>query len=79
MEKIEEQLENREEKRIVTKTKRYNKRMKELRMNVRSSLFDRTSAAAHNHQFGEDKYNSDEDNYTHTCQTCGYNETFEKM
>lgn len=79
MEKIEEQQEIREEKRIITKTKKYNKKMKRLRMEVRSSLFDRTSSASHTHEFGEEKYNADEDNYTHKCEACGYEETFEKM
>ncbi|KAK9723145.1 XPA protein C-terminus [Popillia japonica] len=79
MEKIEEELERREEMRILNKTKKYNKKMKELRMNVRSSLFDRTTAASHTHEFGVDTYNSDDDTYNHECLICGYEETFEKM
>ena len=50
-----------------------------LRMSVRSSLYDRTNKAAHQHQFGAETYNADDDTYTHTCTTCDYTETFEKM
>lgn len=53
--------------------------MKELRMQVRSSLYDKTSKASHTHEFGDDTYNKEDDTYTHTCVTCGYEETYEKM
>ncbi|GJQ67810.1 hypothetical protein Trydic_g21099 [Trypoxylus dichotomus] len=79
MEKITEELERREERRVLGKTRRYNRQMRELRMNVRSSLYDRTSTSSHVHQFGEEVYNEQEDNYTHECTTCGYDETFEKI
>lgn len=48
-------------------------------MQVRSSLYDKTSKAFHTHEFGEDLYNEDDDTYTHSCTTCGYEETYEKM
>lgn len=48
-------------------------------MTVRSSLYDKTNKASHTHEFGEDTYNEDDDNYTHTCETCGYEEVYEKM
>ncbi|XP_065174304.1 DNA repair protein complementing XP-A cells homolog [Atheta coriaria] len=78
-EKLEEEIKKREEKKVATKTKKYHKQMKELRMNMRSSLYDKTTAASHTHEFGPESYNEDEDNYTHTCITCKYVETFEKM
>lgn len=78
-EKIEEQMQLREEKRIVSKNKKYHKNMKQLRMNMRSSLYDKTSAAAHTHEFGAETYNEDDDTYHHTCTICNYEETFEKM
>ncbi|KAF2881229.1 hypothetical protein ILUMI_24953 [Ignelater luminosus] len=78
-EKLEEELEKREEKRVLAKGKKYHKQMKELRMSVRSSLYNKTSAASHTHQFGSEVYNEDDDTYAHTCTTCGYEETFEKM
>lgn len=53
--------------------------MKQLRMTVRSSLYDKTTKASHTHEFGGDTYNEEEDNYSHTCETCGYEEVYEKM
>lgn len=54
-------------------------KMKQLRMQVRSSLYDKTTKASHVHEFGKDTYNEEDDTYTHTCTTCGYEETYEKM
>jgi len=54
-------------------------KIKQLRMQVRSSLYDKTTKASHVHEFGEDTYNEDDDTYTHICNTCGYEETYEKM
>ncbi|CAG9759426.1 unnamed protein product [Ceutorhynchus assimilis] len=76
---LEEERERREEKKVISKTKKYNKQLKELRMNMRSSLYDRTSAAAHSHEFVEEVYNEEDDTYSRKCTTCPYEETFEKM
>ncbi|ENN81137.1 hypothetical protein D910_01965 [Dendroctonus ponderosae] len=78
-EKIEEERESREEKRVLSKTKKYHKQLKELRMSMRSSLYDRTRGAAHSHEFGPEEYNQEDDTYTRKCNTCAYEETFEKM
>ncbi|XP_055694957.1 DNA repair protein complementing XP-A cells homolog [Lutzomyia longipalpis] len=78
-ENLRAQHELRDEKREKSKIKKYNKQMKQLRMDMRSSLYDRTSEAAHIHKFGPDSYNESDDTYTHTCLTCKYTETFEKM
>lgn len=78
-EKLQEELEKREENRVIAKGKKYQKQMKELRMSMRSSLYDRTSSASHTHEFGPETYNESDDTYTHTCLTCKYVETFEKM
>ncbi|XP_037041672.1 DNA repair protein complementing XP-A cells homolog [Bradysia coprophila] len=79
----EEQLikerEERDEKRDKAKLKKYNKNLKQLRMEVRSSLFDRTSAGPHKHVYGEETYNEENDDYTHSCMECGFSETYEKM
>lgn len=53
--------------------------MKQLRMEMRSSLYDRTTKAPHAHEYGEETYHEEEDNYTHKCTICGFVETFEKM
>lgn len=78
-EKIEEEKEKREEKRVVSKAKKYQKELHELRKFVRSSLYDRTSSGPHTHTFGEETYNEDEDTYHRKCTSCSYEETFEKM
>lgn len=74
---IEREL--RDEKRDKAKLNKYNKNMKQLRMEMRSSLYDRTTKGPHTHEYGEEKYHEDEDNYTHSCTICGFVETFEKM
>jgi DNA-repair protein complementing XP-A cells len=74
-----EERDKREISRQEAKIKKFNKKVKQLRMEVRSSLYDKTKKASHTHQFGEDTYNEDDDTYTHTCVTCGFEDTYEKM
>lgn len=76
---LRQQHELRDDKREKGKVKKYNKKMKELRMDMRSSLYDKTTKANHKHTFGPDVYNEEDDNYTHTCTSCPYSETYEKM
>ncbi|XP_075168550.1 DNA repair protein complementing XP-A cells homolog Xpac [Haematobia irritans] len=78
-EELMKQHENRVEKREVGKIRKYNKQMKQLRMEVRSSLYTKETKGVHTHEFGEDTYNEEEDTYTHTCLTCNFTETYEKM
>lgn len=78
-EKLIEEKERRDIKRQETKIKRFNKKVKQLRMQVRSSVYDKTKKANHVHNFGPDTYNEDNDDYTHTCVECDYEETYEKM
>lgn len=79
LEKVEEAHEAREEKRVKAKVKKYNRNLKALRMEVRSSLFNRTSGPTHQHEFGPEKYNEDDDTYSRSCTSCNFIETFEKM
>lgn len=78
-EEIERQKLSREENRTVSKIKKYNKNLKQLKMNVRSSLYDKRTYKPHEHEFENETYNESEDNYTHTCSSCGFEETFEKL
>lgn len=78
-EKLLEEIEKRDQKRESAKIKKFNKKIKRLRMQVRSSLYNKTTKASHVHEFGDDTYNEEDDTYTHTCLTCGYDETYEKM
>ncbi|XP_072937486.1 DNA repair protein complementing XP-A cells homolog [Epargyreus clarus] len=54
------------------------RRLRALRMDVRSSLFDRTRAA-HRHEFGAETHDPAADTYSRTCTECGHVETYEKM
>lgn len=76
--KIEEARKIREEKKEEMKVKKYNKQLTSLRMNVRSTLYDRTTKK-HVHEFGESVFNEEEDNYTKVCKTCEYSETYEEL
>lgn len=78
-ENLEQERELREEKRVMSKSKKYEKQLKELRKGMRSSLYDRTNKASHTHEFGEETYDEQEDSYHRKCLTCPYEETFEKM
>lgn len=77
-EALEQERERREEARARTKHKQTQRRLRALRMDVRSSLFDRTRAT-HVHSFGEEQYDADADVYSRTCSQCGHVETYEKM
>lgn len=78
-EQLIEKREEREENREKTKLKKYNKNMKQLRMEMRSSLYDRTSKGPHTHEYGKETYNEADDTYSHKCEECGFIETYEKM
>lgn len=79
-EKLIEEREARDEKRDKGKLKKFNKNLKKLRMEMRSSLFDKTSSATmHKHEFDDEIYNENDDIYTRTCKTCGFKESYEKM
>ena len=77
MEKIEEEKVLREDKKEIGKVKKYNKELKKLRMNVRSTLYDKTTAT-HTHEFGEEVF-VEEDTYSRTCIECSFVETYEKI
>ncbi|XP_051762832.1 DNA repair protein complementing XP-A cells [Ctenopharyngodon idella] len=78
-EALEEAKESREENREVQKQKRFNKKVKELRRAVRSSMFKKDTSI-HQHDYGpEELLDEEEDLYRKVCQTCGHELTFEKM
>ncbi|XP_076444100.1 DNA repair protein complementing XP-A cells homolog [Babylonia areolata] len=78
----EDRLEKEKAERAVKKEKakkrKFDKRVKELRMAVRSSTW-RRETTAHQHEFGEESYHQDTQEYSQTCNTCGHVITFEKM
>ena len=77
-EELEAEIEKREANKIVLKEKRYNKKMKELRKAVRSSLFTK-DFSTHSHTYGEESYDEDKDEYSKVCTECGQVLTYEKM
>lgn len=77
-EALEAQHAAREEAKEALKVKKYDKKMKELRRAVRSSLFTK-DLSTHTHKFGEEEYVEAKDEYKKTCQECGHEVTYEKM
>ncbi|KAG9337108.1 hypothetical protein JZ751_029776 [Albula glossodonta] len=78
-EALEEAKESREQNREIQKQKRFNKKVKELRRAVRSSVW-RKDTSAHLHEYGpEELVDEDEDTYRKVCTTCGHELTYEKM
>ena len=77
-EELEAEIEKREANKIVLKEKKYNKKMKELRKAVRSSLFTK-DFSTHSHTYGEETYDEDKDEYSKVCTECGQVLTYEKM
>jgi len=77
-EELEREFERREAKQILLKEKKYNKKMKELRKAVRSSLFTK-DFSTHSHSYGEESYDEEKDEYSKVCGECGHVLTYEKM
>lgn len=78
-ERLEEEHARRRDGAARLKLARSERRLRALRMDVRSSLYDR-SHATHAHSFGpEQRLGDDEDTYSRECLTCGFQETYEKM
>lgn len=78
-EALEEAKETREENKEVQKQKRFNKKVKELRRAVRSSMFKKDTNI-HQHEYGpEELLDEEEDLYRKVCRTCGHELKFEKM
>ncbi|XP_070543482.1 DNA repair protein complementing XP-A cells homolog [Ptychodera flava] len=77
-EKIEEQKEKRSVNKEKLKQKKFDKKMKELRREVRSSLWTK-DISSHEHTYGEETYNEESDMYSKSCTSCGHHLTYEKM
>lgn len=77
-EALERERERRDDKRARAKLSQTQRRLRALRMDVRSSLFDRTRAA-HRHEFGAEQLCADTDLYSRACLQCGHVQSYEKM
>lgn len=78
LEALDEQLEKKDEDRSKRKRKAFNKRVKELRMTVRSSLY-RPLGQNHTHIYGPESHDADSDEFFKICTTCGHRMSYEKM
>ncbi|XP_030050319.1 DNA repair protein complementing XP-A cells [Microcaecilia unicolor] len=76
-ESLKEAKETRQENRDKMKQKKFDKKVKELRRAVRSSLWTK-ERSAHQHDYGPEKH-IEEDTYKKTCTICGHEITYEKM
>ena len=75
---LESERNKRFDKRSQRKQKQYDKKMKTLRMEVRSSLYTKETKY-HEHEYDEEEYNEETDEYVKTCKTCGSSISYEKM
>ncbi|XP_053321771.1 DNA repair protein complementing XP-A cells [Spea bombifrons] len=74
---IEEAKEVRKDNRDKMKQKKFDKKVKELRRAVRSSLWKKDTGG-HQHEYGPEEHIED-DMYKKTCKTCGHELDYEKM
>ncbi|CAG0903026.1 unnamed protein product [Cyprideis torosa] len=77
-EKLEEAREEREEKRNKAKHRKFERNMKALRKNVRSSLY-KVEPQKHEHVYGEEIYDENDDVYRRKCTGCSLIQEYEKM
>lgn len=78
LEALDEQFERKDDDRSKRKRKAFNKRVKELRMTVRSSLF-RPADKGHTHSYGPESHDPENDEYFKVCGSCGHRMSYEKM
>ncbi|KAH0503821.1 DNA repair protein complementing XP-A cells-like protein [Microtus ochrogaster] len=76
-EALEDAKEVRQENREKMKQKKFDKKVKELRRAVRSSVWKRETAA-HQHEYGPEE-SLEDDMFRKTCTMCGHELTYEKM
>ncbi|XP_044127224.1 DNA repair protein complementing XP-A cells isoform X1 [Bufo gargarizans] len=76
-EALEEAKEVRQDNRDKVKQKKFDKKVKELRRAVRSSLWKKDTSG-HHHEYGPEEH-VEEDMYKKKCTTCGHELNYEKM
>ncbi|XP_056002612.1 DNA repair protein complementing XP-A cells homolog [Ostrea edulis] len=74
---LEKAHDERSDKREKVKRKKFDKKVKELRLAVRSSLV-KVNSGPHEHEYGPETYDEESDMYSVTCE-CGHVRTYEKM
>ena len=72
---IDKAILQRSRNREVLAQQKMNKKLKELRKNSKP----RQMKKVHVHEYGEEVYDEDNDEYSHCCKSCHYTETYEKL
>uniref|UniRef100_A0A915DNX7 XPA C-terminal domain-containing protein n=1 Tax=Ditylenchus dipsaci TaxID=166011 RepID=A0A915DNX7_9BILA len=79
-EKLEEARELRVKNREVVSEKKFEKKIKQMRKDLRGDPFMKVKGdATHEHEFGEETYDKKKDIYLKTCKTCDHCVKYEKM
>eukprot|EP00794_Sanderia_malayensis_P019529 gene19529-21459_t len=79
LDNVEDEKERRLDNKEKTKQKKYENRIKELRRAVRTSTWKKKLEQNHVHEYSEEVYDEDNDEYSKECISCGYVLTYEKM
>nr|XP_054754316.1 DNA repair protein complementing XP-A cells-like [Lytechinus pictus] len=77
-EALEEAREQREINRQKQKQKKFDKKVKDLRRAVRTSMWTK-DLSVHQHTYGEETCDEETDMYSKTCSGCGHVVSYEKM
>ncbi|XP_037866847.1 DNA repair protein complementing XP-A cells homolog [Bombyx mori] len=75
---LDEERARREGARAAGAGRRAVRRLRALRMDVRSSLYT-PQRAAHEHEFGPETHDARADVYSRSCLSCGHTQSYEKM
>ena len=79
--KTNEKVVERDERKAENKRKKYEKKVEQLRLDVRTSLLTKRAKTVHEHVYDEAniQFNQATDTYTKTCLECGYQYEYEEM
>ena len=77
-EQLMDEIEARKEKKVVRKEKEFKKNISKLRMEMQSTFYKR-EIKAHEHEFGEEAFDEERDEYYKECRTCQHIVFYEKM
>lgn len=77
-EKLISEIETRKEKKINRKEKEFKKNISKLRMEMQSTFYKK-EIKAHEHDYGDEEYDEEKDEYYKECKTCEHVLYYEKM
>ena len=79
LEKLDEEFERRNEEKKERKEKKFQKKMIELRRKTKTSSVLKKKTQSHKHEFGEEFYDPETEEFSQTCVTCGLVTTYDKL